>query len=105
MEHLTRAGPRDGRHGVKRKGQHHRGPHQRLSAQARAIFNADPLTLCARCGQPRRPGDPLQAGHRHDGIVAVSLADYQPEHRSCNAAAGARLGNQRRQGLGVTRDW
>ena len=87
------------------KAAHHRGPHQRLSAQARARYNANPNTVCARCGQQRRTDDPWQAGHRHDGIVATSLADYQPEHRSCNAAAGARLGNQRRQGNDPALNW
>lgn len=89
----------------KRKGAHHRGPHQRLSAQARARYNADPNTLCARCHQPARHGDPWQAGHRHDGVPATSLADYQPEHTSCNAAAGARLGNQRRKGNDPRLNW
>ena len=88
-----------------RKAAHHRGPHQRLSALARARYNANPDTVCARCGQPHRRNDPWQAGHKHDGITATSLADYQPEHRSCNTSAGATLGNQRRQGLTTTEPW
>lgn len=90
---------------AKRKGAHHRGPHQRLSAQARARYNANLATRCARCGQPARPGDPWQAGHKLDGVPATSVADYQPEHASCNTSAGARLGNQRRKGLRTTRAW
>lgn len=89
---------------AKRKGAHHRGAHQRLSAQARARYN-NPATRCARCGQPARPGDPWQAGHKLDGVPATSVADYQPEHASCNTSAGARLGNQRRKGLRTTRAW
>lgn len=87
------------------KGQHHRGQHQRLSALARARYNADPNTRCARCGDTHRADDPWQAGHIHDGIPATSLADYQPEHASCNASAGARLGNRRRTGITTTTDW
>ena len=90
---------------AQRKAAHHRGPHQRLSAQARASYNANPNTVCARCGQLRRADDPWQAGHKHDGIVASSVNDYQPEHQSCNTSAGARLGNQRRQGLTTTQQW
>lgn len=90
---------------AKVKGPHHRGPHQRLSAIARARYNANPHTRCARCGQPARPGDPWQAGHKRDGVIATSIDDYQPEHQSCNTAAGARLGNARRRGLRTTRTW
>lgn len=88
-----------------RKAAHHRGPHQRLSKLARQQYNANPHTRCARCNELARPGDPWQAGHKHDGIVATSLADYQPEHTSCNTSAGATLGNRRRQGLSTTIDW
>jgi len=87
------------------KAAHHRGAHTRLARQARARYNADPNTLCARCHQPARIGDPWQAGHKLDGIVATSLADYQPEHQSCNTSAGARLGNQRRAGNDPTLNW
>lgn len=87
------------------KAAHHRGAHTRLAAIIRARANANPATLCARCGQPARPGDPWQAGHRNDGHIATSLADYQPEHRSCNTSAGARIGNQRRAGNDPTLNW
>lgn len=90
---------------AKAKAPHHRGQHQTLSAKARARYNADPTTRCARCGELRRPDDPWQAGHRRDGVIATSLADYQPEHASCNASAGARLGNARRRGMRNTRAW
>lgn len=87
------------------KAAHHRGPHQRLSAIARAHYNADPNTRCARCGEPARPGDPWQAGHPHDGIVLHHWTQYQPEHAYCNQAAGARMGNARRKGMRTTIDW
>jgi L-asparaginase II len=92
---------------AKRKAAHHRGAHHQLSAKARAIYNADPDTTCARCHQPRRPGDPWTAGHKTDGAIATSIDDYQPEHRSCGSRAGQALGVARRQrrGFRTTRDW
>lgn len=106
---------------MKRKAAHHRGAHQRLSAQARARYNANPNTRCENpnCkhkqlinGQwvggllaDHKPGARWQAGHRIDGKIATSLADYRPDVDECNTSAGARLGNQRRQALGTTRPW
>ena len=87
------------------KAAHHQGPHARLSAIARAHYNASPDTRCARCGGLARAGDPWQAGHPHDGIPLTRWTDYQPEHASCNQSAGAAVGNRRRKGLETTIDW
>ncbi|MEV4180197.1 HNH endonuclease signature motif containing protein [Streptosporangium canum] len=49
--------------------------------------------LCAKCGLPPTADDPLEAGHRiarvHGGTN--DIANYQPEHRSCNRSQGAGL--------------
>lgn len=97
------------------KAPHHRGAHQRLAATARRSYNADPTTRCARCGLTRTEGireygtrgGTWQAGHRVDGQIARSLADYQPEHAHCNQSAGATAGNRRRKLAAYTpsRQW
>lgn len=73
---------------------HYQGNYQREARRVRNAANANPDTLCRRCGQPARPGDPWQAGHINDSQPGGPLA---PEHRSCNTSAGARLGNQQRR--------
>lgn len=100
---------------AKRKGAHHRGPHQRLARLVVAAAQANPRTACqaeladgTTCGRTlaeHGPGARWSAGHRNPGQIATSTADYRPEVLSCNAAHGARLGNQRRQGLRTTRAW
>lgn len=87
---------------AKIKADHHKGTHQARARKLVAAANANPSTVCGRCGEPARPGDPWQAGHVNDGQVNGPL---RPEHRSCNASAGATMGNQRRQGLTTTRRW
>lgn len=87
---------------AKVKGAHHRGSYQVQAKRVRDRANADPTTLCWRCGQPARRGDPWQAGHVVDGSVGGAL---RAEHASCNASAGATLGNRRRIGLNTTRAW
>ncbi len=72
---------------------HHRGSFPGRARAVRDRANADPLTLCWRCGRPAVAGDPWQAGHVVDGEVGGQLL---PEHASCNQSAGARLGNQLR---------
>lgn len=50
------------------------------------------VTVCAICGQPGMPGDPLTAGHinrREDG-VDNSLDNLRPEHASYNYSQGKR---------------
>lgn len=79
---------------MKRKPAHHRGTHQVRARKVVAAANANPDTRCWRCGQPARPGDPWQAGHVIDGQVDGEL---RPEHRSCNASAGATYGNRLRR--------
>lgn len=83
---------------------HYRGDYAHRAAIVRARAYADPTTTCRRCGKTlaQVPGSRWDAGHIHDGIPTSPLA---PEHDSCNRAAGARLGNQRRQGLRPTRTW
>ncbi len=106
---------------AKTKGAHHTGLHQRLSAIIRARAYANPQQRCESptCkhkqhvnGQhvggllrEHKPGARWQAGHVHDGHIATSLADYRPEVDECNTAAGARIGNQRRQGNDPALNW
>lgn len=49
-------------------------------------------TVCAICGKPPTRRDPLTGGHiqaaAHGGQARGNL---QPEHRSCNSAAGATI--------------
>jgi len=73
---------------------HHQGGYARQARLVRAAANANPLTRCARCGELARRGDPWTAGHVNDGEVGGQL---RPEHRSCNASAGAAYGNQLRE--------
>lgn len=48
--------------------------------------------LCAHCGQPATPNDPLEAGHEQARANGGTndLANYRPEHRSCNRSKGSR---------------
>lgn len=55
--------------------------------RVRQAAEADPSVVCWRCGEPRRPNDPWQAGHVVDGDSSGPL---RPEHRSCNIRAGNR---------------
>ena len=72
---------------------HHQGSYKGRARRVREAAYRDPTTRCWRCGltleekQRTRPGDTWQAGHLVDGEVDGALA---AEHRSCNAAAGAR---------------
>lgn len=72
---------------------HYHGDYQRRATQVRESANRDPDTVCRRCGQPARPGDPWTAGHVIDSDPASPLA---PEHRSCNSRAGASYGQKGR---------
>ena len=80
--------------------QHYRGDYQSRARAVRDAANADPSTKCWRCGDPARPDDPWQAGHLRDGDATSPLA---PEHRSCNAKAGAAIVNGQRERR--SRDW
>ena len=55
-------------------------------------------TPCARCGRVMQYGEPLDLDHRDDGAGYLGMS-----HRSCNSAAGARKGNQRRREATRTR--
>ncbi len=85
------------------KAAHHRGAHQRRAKAVTTAADNDPATRCWRCHRTKAEhGRPWHAGHLNDGQVDGPLA---PECEQCNTSAGARLGNQRRQGLATTRDW
>lgn len=73
--------------------QHYRGDYSRRSRELRKQANADPSTVCWRCGMPARPGDPWQAGHIVD---ADRLSPLAAEHASCNARAGGQSVRARR---------
>lgn len=79
---------------------HYRGRYHVESRKVRQAANADPSTRCRRCGltlaERRRthPKDRWTAGHLVDGQVGGRLV---PEHRSCNSAAGATMGNRKRK--------
>lgn len=73
---------------------HHAGTYHVDAARVRNAANANPATLCWRCGKPAQPGDPWTAGHTIDTTPGAPLA---PEHRSCNSRAGAILGNTKRR--------
>ena len=76
---------------------HHLGDFPRRARLVRAIANANPSTLCWRCGRTlpeHGPKAKWQAGHVIDGQIGGEL---RPEASTCNAAAGARLTNARRQ--------
>lgn len=66
---------------------HYHGDYAARARACRDAANADPSTLCRRCGLPALLGDPWQAGHVLDGVPDSPLA---AEHTSCNAAAGGR---------------
>lgn len=58
----------------------------------RALRLDDPATLCAVCGQPGTPDDPLTAGHIVPAALDPGSRELQPEHASHNYSAGGRLG-------------
>lgn len=84
---------------AKVKAPHHRGTYHVESAKIRAAAYAQPWTTCWRCGQTlaqiraRKPRAKWTAGHINDGEVGGVLL---PECSPCNASAGAKLGNARR---------
>jgi len=81
---------------------HYAHDYQRRARAVRQAADTNPLTLCARCGEPARPDDPWDAGHERDGDPTSPL---RAEHASCNRSAGATLGNRRRIKLTTTRNW
>ena len=84
------------------KGPHHTGTYHRRALKLRAQANANPNTLCWRCGQPARNGDPWTAGHLRDGDPTSPLL---PEHASCNYRAGAIMRNERHANPKPSRRW
>jgi hypothetical protein len=65
---------------------HYQGDYKARARQVRADANADSSTLCIRCGNPARDGDPWTAGHV---VPGDPTSDIGPEHASCNYGAGA----------------
>lgn len=93
------------------KAPHHKGSHQVRARRLTRAANANPNTICWRCGRtlpqhpPHRNGRPAYwtAGHLHDGRIGGPLA---PEASTCNYSAGATAGNRRRGRTRVTsRTW
>ena len=68
--------------------------------QARAAWTpalATGRVICPRCRQPITPTQAWDLGHTTDLALGGDPASTVPEHRSCNRAAGARLGNDLRR--------
>lgn len=88
---------------------HHNPNSQRaLRAALTPIVNTGDA-ICPRCHTPIHPGQAWDAGHRlslslgmdtdhgsTDPATLIEMGDVQAEHRKCNRAAGARLGNKQR---------
>jgi hypothetical protein len=53
------------------------------------------LTVCSRCGERIRPGEPWDLGH----VDGDRLRYAGPEHRRCNRATALRVGGR------VSRRW
>lgn len=82
-----------------------------------AAFKADPGNhWCGLCGQwiditlPANDPRAWTRGHKRelaDGGSLLDPANFEPQHRSCNSAAGARFGNSRRRRTdsGHSREW
>lgn len=85
---------------AKTKGPHHRGTHQTTAKRITDQANANPSTVCWRCGlrldqhQPHRNGRPAYwtAGHLHDGQIDGPMA---PEASTCNYSAGGKAARAR----------
>ena len=75
---------------------HHRGDYTVRARHVRAIANANPSTLCWRCGRTLHEHGPKArwtAGHVIDGEIGGEL---RPEASTCNYGAGGRLAAERR---------
>lgn len=69
--------------------------HQR--ARARLLAKHRDGTPCPRCGKPMYRTQNLDAGHSKDrALHGPHVEADRLEHRRCNRAAGAALGNQLR---------
>lgn len=94
----TRSGLTPTARNTMRRDRHYRGDYDVRAKKVRDRANADPTTVCWRCGlrleqhQPHHNGSPPRwtAGHLHDGDPASPLL---PEVSSCNFRAGAHHGN------------
>lgn len=89
------------KHGGRRprgKGGHPRRALYRTRAwqdAARQVVRA--ADVCALCGQPPTPTDPLEADHIVPlalGGAALALDNLRAAHKSCNGRRGAQLGNE-----------
>jgi hypothetical protein len=88
--------------------QHHRGDFHVRSRKVRDQANANPDTVCWRCGlrldqhPAHKSGKPARwtAGHLKDGD---STSPLLPEASTCNFQAGARLAHS--DGINSTLNW
>lgn len=88
---------------------HYQGNFNRIARAVCQAAYADPSTLC-ECGRTlsEHPntgtGKPptWDADHIYPGVIGSPL---RARVSSCNRAAGAVLGNQRRRGLRTSRQW
>jgi hypothetical protein len=81
---------------------HYRGTYPTQARKVREMAYANPDTECGRCGltlAQHKPGDTWTAGHLIDGQPGGQL---QPETKSCNSGAGARMGNLTRRRTPLT---
>lgn len=75
-------------------------------SKARANIKAQLPLPCVECGRAVMPDDPFDVGHIQPLSQGGNVAEYGASHRSCNRAAGGKLGramvnHQRKQ----TRHW
>lgn len=87
---------------------HYTGSYDARAKTVRDLAYANVDTRCWRCGLTLAEAQAKSekrivwhAGHVYDGNPASPLL---PEHSSCNTAAGARVGNNRRA-LNPSRRW
>lgn len=73
------------------------GTHWHRRRQAWQPIVATGQLHCWRCNQPIHPGQPWDLGHLIDVIAGGTDTNTQPEHRTCNRAAGADITNARRR--------
>ena len=71
----------------------HQGRRDQAARAALAPLVESGRAKCWRCGEPINPTDPWDAGHLDDlALGGAPGGERQPEHRSCNRSAGAKLG-------------
>lgn len=89
------------------KGQHHRGPHQRISRHVTAWANANPDAICADCHRTINHCGPRGDGRNRNGTpctwdaghitIGDPTAGYKLVCSHCNRSEGARHINAQRR--------